>query len=64
MLRQHSAHCNPAEKNSAIMNLYAVSAEKSYIDVAKGASLHSEAMLELLSHLVRWIQHLFVYVPY
>ena len=49
LYRQHCLQCNPAEKNSAIMNLYAVCAESSGLDQGRIAL---EAKLELMGHLV------------
>jgi insulysin len=49
LFRQHCAQCNPEEKNSAIMNLYAVGAESAGGDETR---VSQEALLSLMGHLV------------
>ena len=57
--RQHCARCNPAEKNSAIMNLYAIGREVSQSDIQSATEcgkehtvIKDEALLELLCQLL------------
>ena len=60
--RQHSLNCNPAEKNSAVQNVYLIAEEVSVNDIAAANNnnsistvdniLHEEAISELVSHLV------------
>lgn len=54
--RTHCKNCNPAEKNSAIQNLYLVTDEESSNDIKsaddKPGALASEAMLDLVAHLL------------